>query len=215
MLVCISCIACDKQDYMSETEYVSAFCVVESNNDGTLSLLSDDSLRLNPVSSKELADYKADDRVFVTYNVVNDNVNSITTKPVDDITILDIQPVLVSDAIKKANLKENIDDPLWLQADPTVGGGFLNFRFNFKHSDLSIKHNIILVYDDFKQVNGTKKLYMTFGHNAKMDPGEKSSPALASFRLSSIDDFYEADTVEISVLEGLITKTYKIHPVKK
>lgn len=207
--------ACDKQDYMSETDYVSAFCVVESDDGGSLSLLSDDSLRLNPVSSKELADYKQDDRVFVTYNVVNENANTLMAKTGDDITILDIQPVLVSDAIKKSNLKEKIDDPLWLQANPTVGGGFLNFRFNFKHSDLSIKHNIVLVYDDFKQVNGTKKIFMTFGHNAKMDPGEKSSPALASFRLSSIDDFYEADTVEISVLEGLVTKTYKIHPVRK
>jgi hypothetical protein len=201
--------ACGEDDFSELTaNYTSEFCVVQSMNDSSLYLLTDGGIILNPVSSLDLNGYEENDRLRVTYDdVTGTNSSALNSK---FIRIYGIQSVLVMDAISRDELAEKVDDPLWIVTNPWIAGGFLNFGFNFQHSNLDIKHSIFLINDKYEKDKGVNKLYLTFAHNAKMDRTNTTSSAFASFRLGSIEHINEADSLVISVLEGLIVKTYRI-----
>lgn len=205
-LVCTLFLSCSSGDYLMETSYVSGLCIVKG--DQPVSLLSDDGMILNPVSSDDLEGFIDGDRVLVTYNIVGEGQN--LSKDNYQVKIYDIQAVPILDVIDRSELDANIEDPVWLLSKPWIGGGFMNIEFSFGHSDSNIKHGIYMVYDKFETRNGKNIIYLTFGHNAKGDSSTTNSPAFTSFRIESIENFQKADSVIVSVLEGTKVVTYYV-----
>ncbi len=203
--LCLLFVSCDSAldpGPKVETSISSELCVVKTAQQGYL--LNDDGLILNPVSSDILGGFANDDRVLVTYNVVEKLQNSNSVK------VYDIQRVPVLDVLGPNELVVNINDPLWLRSNPWLGGGYINLEFAYGRSDLNIKHSIYMVQHETEYYDGKTIIHLQFGHNAKSDPAKKTSIAFTSVRLSSIKDIDKADKLVILVNEGTKKTTYNV-----
>jgi hypothetical protein len=208
-VLCLLFVSCDSpldNPKTVETSFNSELCVVKTGQQGHL--LNDDGVILNPVSTEILDGFTNDDRVLVTYNVVEKFQNSNSVK------VYDIQRVPVLDVLGMNDLVVNINDPLWLRSSPWLGGGYINLEFSFGRSDLNIKHGIYMVQHETENYNGKTIINLQFGHNAKSDPAKKTSIAFTSVRLSSIKDIDKADKLVILVNEGTKKATYNINLTK-
>lgn len=202
--LCLLFVSCDPtiNDQKVETTIYSELCVVRTAQQGYL--LNDNGAILNPVSLNVLAGFTNDDRVLVTYNIVEKLQNSNSVK------IYDIQRVPVLDVLGPNDLVVNINDPLWLRSNPWLGGGYINLEFGYGRSDLNIKHSIYMVQQETEYYDGKTIIHLQFGHNAKSDPAKKTSIAFTSVRLSSIKNIDKADRLVILVNEGTKKSTYNI-----
>jgi len=198
--------SCQSDEFSMNTDYKSGLCSVRAGQ--SMFLLSDDGLTLNPVSSDDLKGFIDGERVLVTYNVVSEGDNNF--KGSFKIKIYDIQSVPILEVVDRNELALNINDPVWLLSKPWIGGGFINIEFSFGHSNLNIKHDIFMVYDGSETVNGKNFIYLTFGHNAKSDPSTTTSPAFTSVRIGSIKEVEKADSLIVSVFEGLRMAYYHL-----
>ena len=155
--------ACSNDYTDVSTEYASGLCVVKQSEGLPVYLLTDDSLQLHPVSTLDSTIYEPGNRYLVTY-VLMDQLS--ISGSAYSAKVLDMQPVLIKDAIERANLPGTAgSDPVNLINQPWFGGGFLNFEFSFRYNDASIKHSVWLVCDSLTEKNGCKKRYLTFMHH--------------------------------------------------
>lgn len=199
--------ACNQDDYSLKTD----LCVVKESGDQSLYLLSDKGKALCPSSSLSAETYKEAQRYSVTYKTME---GTASQKDETVVNIFNMQPVLVKDAVLRAQFSNSISDPVWLVSQPWIGGGYLNFEFSYFFSDSNIKHGIYLVQET--TVNGStgENIHLTFGHDANGDASTNKATALASFPFNSVSGIKYADSLVINVLEGTTAnpkqKTYML-----
>jgi len=191
-----------------ETLFMVELCTVKEKGDKSLYLLSDDGNVLFPSSSMDVSTYQSGQRFRVTYIKMEGKTSSEGESIVD---IKQMLPVLIKDVVSGDLFTGSVNDPLWLIYRPWFGGGFLNFEFSFDSgASTDIQHEVQLIQDSTVQVGASRKIFLTFGHNANGDVSEKSVTALVSFPLTSISDFGQADSLIVGVLEGSKRYLYRI-----
>lgn len=178
-----------------EVSYKVELCDVKKYGNESFYLLSDAGNILHPSISLTSSSGQGQ-RFRVTYIELEDN-----NAPGDEVTvqIKSMLPVLVKDAVNLSAFSGKLGDPVSLVGSPWFGGGYLNFEFSYENDEASgIKHEIHLVQDSLVQ----NKLYMTFGHDANGDLSKEKVTALASFPLTSIPGFEDADSLILQVRES-------------
>jgi len=191
-----------------ETMFMVELCTVKEKGDKSLYLLSDDGNVLFPSSSMDVSTYQSGQRFRVTYIKMEGKTSSEGESIVD---IKQMLPVLIKDVLSRDLFTGSVNDPLWLIYRPWFGGGFLNFEFSFGSGvSTDIQHEVQLIQDSTVQVGATRKIFLTFGHDANGDVSEKNVTALVSFPLTSISDFSQADSLIVGVLEGSKRYLYRL-----
>ena len=197
VLAMLSATACSDGNMSSNTYYESAWCVVQGRG-SQISLVTDQKDILKPSESLDSTQYKAGDRYRVIYITLGNQGYYPTSSGAKLVKITgEPQPVLVEDVIQHGSFTGSVNDPVWLNAKPFLGGGFLNFDFQFRNSHTGIKHGIHLLQDSL--VN--RKLYLKFGHHANSDVTGSFESALASFPTSGLQNASDADSL-IILLQG-------------
>lgn len=205
VLVLLLTTACSSEDLSNYTYYDSAWCVVYGKG-SQMALVSDNKGILKPTDALDSTRFKSGDRYRVVYIPSGYSDYFSVTSGAKLVEITSFQPVLVEDAIQRANFTGAVNDPVWVNADPFFGGGYLNFDFRFYSSETSIKHGIHLLQDSL--VN--RKLYLYFGHDANNDSQSKTSSALASFPIRSLKNINLADSLIIQMRDVVKLNTYRL-----
>lgn len=190
--------SCSVDDLSSNyTYYESAWCMVQGRG-SQLSLLTDQKDILKPSESLDSTQFTEGDRYRVLYISLGNLGTYATSSSAKLVKITgEPQPVLVEEVIQHGSFTGAVNDPVWLNAEPFFGGGYVNFDFQFRTSRIGLKHAIHLLQDSL--VN--RKLYLRFGHHANGDVTGGVESALASFPTSGLKQVSDADSL-IILLQG-------------
>jgi hypothetical protein len=188
------------------TYYESSWCVVQGSG-SQISLLTDQQDLLKPSESLDSTQYKAGDRYRVLYIILGNQDTYSNTSGAKLVKIAgEPQPVLVEDVLQHGSFTGAVNDPVWLNADPFFGGGFLNFDFQFRTSHSGIMHGVHLLQDSL--VN--RKLYLRFGHHANGDVAGSLESALASYPIAGLQHASDADSLIILLQGDVRLQAYRI-----
>ena len=188
--------------------FMVELCIVKENGDKSLYLMTDDGNVLFPSSSLDTTTYKSGQRFRVTYIKLEGKTSSEGEAIVD---IKQMLPVLIKNAVSRSLFSGSVNDPVWLNYKPWFGGGYLNFEFSFDSGLTSeIQHEVQLIQDSTVQVGTSRKIYLTFGHNANGDVSSEKVTALVSFPSGSISELNQADSLIVGVLEGSKRYYYRL-----
>lgn len=204
-LVLLITTACSSEDLSNYTYYDSAWCVVYGKG-SQMALVTDNKGILRPSEALDSTRFKAGDRYRVVYIPLGNSEYYTVTSGAKLVEITNFQPVLVEEVIQRTNFNGAVNDPVWVNADPFFGGGYLNFDFSFYSSETGIKHGIHLLQDSL--VN--RKLYLRFGHDANNDTNSKTASALASFPIRSLKNYDLADSLIIQMRNVVKLNTYRL-----
>jgi len=204
VLVLLTATACSVDNLSNNTYYESAWCVVQGRG-SQIALVTDQKVILKPSESLDSTLYKAGDRYRVIYITLGNQAYYSTTSNAKLVKIAgELQPVLVEDIIQHSSFSGSVNDPVWLNADPFFGGGFLNFDFQFRTSHTG--HGIHLLQDSL--VN--RKLYLRFGHHANGDVNGSLESALASFPTTGLQNAADADSIIILSQGDIRFQSYRL-----
>lgn len=196
---------CSSDNMGNYTLYDSAWCVVQGK--GTqITLLTDDKELLKPSESLDSMRFKAGDRYRVIYIPLGSKSYYSVASGAELVEVTSFQPVLVEDVIQRNAYVGTANDPVWVNAEPFFGGGFLNFDFQFYTSETGNKHGVHLLQDSL--VN--RKLYMKFCHDARGDSRNRTASALASFTLSSFQHLSNADSLIITMKGENVAQSFRL-----
>jgi NigD-like C-terminal beta sandwich domain len=206
VLALLCATSCSNEEMSNYTYYESAWCVVQGRSN-QISLVTDQKDILKPSESLDSTQYKAGDRYRVIYITLGNQGYYSTSSGAKLVKITgEPQPVLVEDVIQHGSFTGSVNDPVWLNAKPFLGGGFLNFDFQFRNSHTDVKHGIHLLQDSL--VN--RKLYLKFGHHANGDVSGSLESALASFPTSGLQNASDADSLIILSQGDIRLQNYRL-----
>ena len=206
VLVLLTATACSVDNLNNNTYYESAWCVVQGRG-SQIALVTDQKVILKPSESLDSTLYKVGDRYRVIYITLGNQAYYSTASTAKLVKIAgEPQPVLVEDVIQHGAYTGSVNDPVWLNAEPFFGGGFLNFDFQFRNSHTGIKHGIHLLQDSL--VN--RKLYLRFGHHANGDVNGSLESALASFPTTGLQNAMNADSIIILSQGDIRLQSYRL-----
>lgn len=203
-LVLFFATACSNEDLGYYTYYDSAWCVVYGKG-SQIALVTDNKGILKPSVLLD-SSFKAGDRYRIVYIPLGSQDKQSATTGAKLVEITSFQPVLVEDAILRADFNGVANDPVWVNTEPFFGGGYLNFDFRFKSSETGVTHGIHLLQDSL----ANRKLYLCFGHDANNDTQGKTTSALASFPIRSLKNSSLADSLIIQMRDAVKTNTYRL-----
>lgn len=151
--------------------------------DKNLHLLTDDGELLKPSVPLDTALFKAGERyraLYMSYGTTSYySIGSVAQL----VEIENLQRVLVKNINTSDSLNSTNGDPISINQYPFIGGGFLNFDFNFDFNNKNVLHNIELVQDSLVG----RVCRMRFLHLAKNDNGPNLATALVSFPIRTFD----------------------------
>lgn len=176
-------------------DYQSKWCVVQGTGQN-LRFLADDGTVLKPSEPLDTANFKVGDRYRVLYMLLGTTSYYSTSSVAQLVEIEHLQRVLVKNINTGDSLKLMHSDPISINQYPFIGGGFLNFDFNFEFYNYNVKHSIELVQDTLVG----RVCRMRFLHLAKNDYGPNLAAALVSFPIRTIDRS-QTDSLVVEVMQ--------------
>jgi hypothetical protein len=186
-------------------DYQSKWCMVQGVATN-LYFLADDGEVLKPSNSIDTVFCKSGERYRVLYMSLGTTSYYSGNSRAELVEVESLQRVLVKNINTGDSLKSIHGDPISINQPPFIGGGFLNFDFNFEYNNIDIQHSVELVQDT---LDGSV-CRMRFLHLAKSDYGSHQATALVSFPIRTYDcSVIDSLVVEVLQYDNQL-RTYRI-----
>ncbi|MDR1763582.1 MAG: hypothetical protein LBR64_06490 [Dysgonamonadaceae bacterium] len=166
--------SCENKDFdYGYGEYREDLAVVLDEN----RFLTDDGITLTHSGGAIDKDYKAGDRVYLHYSLLNGETGSDWTVRVNGLSKIPLGTLKPAQPETLENLPA---DPITLES-VWIGSRYLNMQFYLEYH--SVTHEIGLLADSVSLQNGDSEIYAYFKHDKRDDPAGYPTRSIISFDL--------------------------------
>lgn len=200
-IICISILGTILQSCINNENYPELYPTM-----GTVNNLSDYSINSDlygdviPKNPDIIRSYEADSigqRILVNINFPNAEDKDSKVNTGKEVTIYDLYKVLTKKAddlrLNNNEDKESFGNDLIEITYASISNEHLNIEFNISGSNETIPHRISLLLTENTQIDDEGLLEVELRHNKNSDNGDKLYWGIASFTLSSIPEYSNAN----------------------
>ena len=200
-IICISILGTILQSCINNENYPELYPTM-----GTVNNLSDYSINSDlygdviPKNLDIIRSFDADSigqRILVNINFPNAEDKDSKVNTGKAVTIYDLYKVLTKKAddlrLNNDEDTESFGNDIIQITNANISNGHLNIEFNISGSNETIPHRISLLLTENTQIDDAGLLEVEFRHNKNSDNGDKLYWGIASFTLSSIPEYSNAN----------------------
>ena len=200
-IICISILGTILQSCINNDNYPELYSTM-----GTVNNLSDYSINSDlygdviPKNPDIIRSFDADSvgqRILVNINFPNAEDKDSKVNTGKEVTIYDLYKVLTKKAddlrLNNDEDTESFGNDVIQITNVNIGNEHLNIEFNISGSNETIPHRISLLLTENTQIDDEGLLEVELRHNKNSDNGDKLYWGIASFTLSSIPEYSDAN----------------------